>query len=64
MKCPEARVISGFFHLSKSQKGKRIGPNTVSNPEVGRNVGFEGVVRVAVMLGQARDPEVLFPLKN
>ena len=37
-----------------------IGANTVSNLEAGRNVGFENVVRVAMVLGRARELEDLF----
>ncbi|HKS11520.1 MAG TPA: helix-turn-helix transcriptional regulator [Pseudomonas sp.] len=37
-----------------------IGTNTVSNLEAGRNVGFESVVRVAMVLGRIKDLEGLF----
>lgn len=37
-----------------------IGTHTVSNFEAGRNVGFEGVVRVAMVLGRAKELEGLF----
>lgn len=37
-----------------------IGTNTVSNLEAGRNVGFENVVRVAMVLGRAKELEGLF----
>lgn len=37
-----------------------IGSNTVSNLEAGRNVGFENMVRVAMVLGRARELEGLF----
>jgi transcriptional regulator with XRE-family HTH domain len=37
-----------------------IGTNTVSNLEAGRNVGFENVVRVAMVLGRTRELEALF----
>ncbi|WP_268796540.1 helix-turn-helix domain-containing protein [Pseudomonas huanghezhanensis] len=37
-----------------------IGTNTVSNLEAGRNVGFENVVRVAMVLGRTKDLENLF----
>lgn len=37
-----------------------IGINTVSNLEAGRNVGFENVVRVAMVLGRANELEALF----
>ncbi|KAF1032093.1 MAG: hypothetical protein GAK37_00571 [Pseudomonas sp.] len=37
-----------------------IGTNTVSNLEAGRNVGFENVVRVAMVLGRTKELESLF----
>ncbi|WP_248800924.1 helix-turn-helix domain-containing protein [Pseudomonas sp. MWU13-2105] len=37
-----------------------IGANTVSNLESGRNVGFENVVRVAMVLGRTKELEGLF----
>ncbi|WP_338923140.1 helix-turn-helix transcriptional regulator [Pseudomonas silesiensis] len=37
-----------------------IGTNTVSNLEAGRNVGFENVVRVAMVLGRSMELEGLF----
>ncbi|WP_085656116.1 helix-turn-helix domain-containing protein [Pseudomonas sp. B11(2017)] len=37
-----------------------IGTNTVSNLESGRNVGFENVIRVAIVLGRAHELENLF----
>lgn len=37
-----------------------IGVNTVSNLEAGRNVGFENLVRVAMVLGRAKELEALF----
>ncbi|MFA7393969.1 MAG: helix-turn-helix transcriptional regulator [Pigmentiphaga sp.] len=37
-----------------------IGANTVSNLEAGRNVGFENVVRVAMVLGRVKEFEGLF----
>lgn len=37
-----------------------IGTNTVSNLEAGRNVGFENVVRVAMVLGRIKELEGLF----
>lgn len=37
-----------------------IGVNTVSNLEAGRNVGFENVIRVATVLGRAKELEELF----
>lgn len=42
-----------------------IGVNTVSNLEAGRNVGFENLVKVAMVLGQVNELEALFaPLKG
>jgi transcriptional regulator with XRE-family HTH domain len=40
-----------------------IGVNTVSNMESGRNVGFENLVRVAMVLGRGKEFEVLFQPK-
>ena len=40
-----------------------IGTNTVSNLEAGRNVGFENLVRVAMVLGRTKELEALFPPK-
>lgn len=37
-----------------------IAVNTVSNLEAGRNVGFESMVRVAMVLGRAKELEGLF----
>ncbi|WP_211186838.1 helix-turn-helix domain-containing protein [Rouxiella aceris] len=37
-----------------------IGVNTLSNLESGRNVGFETVVRVAMVLGRVKELEQLF----
>lgn len=37
-----------------------VGVNTVSNLEAGRNVAFESVVRVAMVLGRHQDLEQLF----
>lgn len=40
-----------------------IGVNTVSNLESGKNVGFENVVRVAMVLGRFSELEALFKPK-
>lgn len=40
-----------------------IGTNTVSNLEAGRNVGFEAVIRVAMVLGRMKEVEALFQPK-
>lgn len=37
-----------------------VGVNTVSNLEAGRNVGFENVIRVAMVLGRVKELEALF----
>ena len=37
-----------------------IGTNTVSNLEAGRNVGFENLVRVAMVLGRTQELNALF----
>lgn len=40
-----------------------LGINTVSNLEAGRNVSFESLVRVAMVLGRAKELEALFQPK-
>lgn len=40
-----------------------ISSNTLSNLEAGRNVGFESLVRVAMVLGRAKELESLFQPK-
>lgn len=40
-----------------------IGVNTVSNLESGRNVGFENLVKVAMVLGRVNELEALFSPK-
>ncbi|QXI26218.1 helix-turn-helix domain-containing protein [Pseudomonas vanderleydeniana] len=37
-----------------------VGINTVSNLEAGRNVGFENVIRVAMVLGRVKELEACF----
>ena len=37
-----------------------IGVNTVSNLEAGRNVSFENLIRVAMVLGRLKELEELF----
>lgn len=37
-----------------------IGTNTVSKLETGRNVGFENLIRVAMVLGRRKELEALF----
>ncbi|WP_279577348.1 helix-turn-helix transcriptional regulator [Pseudomonas sp. B1-22] len=37
-----------------------VGVNTVSNFESGRSVAFESVVRIAIVLGRAKEVEALF----
>lgn len=37
-----------------------VGTNTVSNLETGRNVGFENLIRVAMVLGRRKELEALF----
>ncbi|RJT51930.1 transcriptional regulator [Rahnella variigena] len=40
-----------------------VGVNTVSNLESGKNVGFENVIRVAMVLGRLSELEELFKPK-
>lgn len=46
--------------LAQQMTQAGIGANTVSNMESGRNVGFEHLVRVAMVLGRAGELEALF----
>ena len=60
--CERLRMERLALQMTQADVAGRagIGANTVSNLEAGRNVGFENVVRVAMVLGRARELEDLF----
>ena len=60
--CERLRTERLALQMTQADEAGRagIGANTVSNLEAGRNVGFENVVRVAMVLGRARELEDLF----
>lgn len=60
--CARLRTERLALQLTQAEVAGRagIGTNTVSNLEAGRNVGFESVVRVAMVLGKFKDLENLF----
>lgn len=60
--CDRLRIERMALGMTQSELAGRagIGVNTVSNLEAGRNVGFENLVRVAMVLGRAAELESLF----
>lgn len=60
--CERLRKERLAQQMTQAEVGGRagVGINTVSNMEAGRNVGFENVVRVAMVLGRIKELEGLF----
>lgn len=60
--CERLRTERLALQMTQAEVAGRagIGTNTVSNLEAGRNVGFENVVRVAMVLGRTKELEGLF----
>jgi transcriptional regulator with XRE-family HTH domain len=60
--CERLRKERLAQHMTQADVAGRagVGVNTVSNLEAGRNVSFESVVRVAMVLGRHQDLEQLF----
>lgn len=62
MLCGRLRQERITQQITQSDVASRagLGVNTVSNLESGRNVNFESVVRVAMVLGRSKELETLF----
>lgn len=60
--CARLRTERLTREMTQAEVAGRAGlsSNTVSNLEAGRNVGFENIVRVAMVLGRNRELEDLF----
>lgn len=60
--CQRLRTERLVLQMTQADVAGRagIGVNTVSNLETGRNVGFDNVVRVAMVLGRAKELDSLF----
>ncbi|MBC8998944.1 helix-turn-helix transcriptional regulator [Pseudomonas sp. N40(2020)] len=60
--CQRLRTERLALEMTQADVAARagIGTNTVSNLEAGRNVGFDNLVRVAMVLGRGKELEDLF----
>ena len=60
--CERLRKERLYLEMTQSDVATRAGisVNTVSNLEAGRNVSFENLVRVAMVLGRLKELEELF----
>lgn len=60
--CARLRTERLALQMTQAEVAGRAGiaSNTVSNLEAGRNVSFESVVRVAMVLGRSQELEGLF----
>lgn len=60
--CERLRTDRLALEMTQADVAARagIGTNTVSNLEAGRNVGFENLVRVAMVLERSKELENLF----
>ena len=60
--CERLRKERLYLEMTQADVAARagIGVNTVSNLEAGRNVSFENLVRVAMVLGRLKELEELF----
>ncbi|MBC3459051.1 helix-turn-helix domain-containing protein [Pseudomonas mosselii] len=60
--CERLRTERLAQQMSQAEVAARagVGTNTVSNLETGRNVGFENLIRVAMVLGRRKELEAVF----
>lgn len=60
--CERLRKERLFLEMTQADIAARAGVsvNTVSNLEAGRNVSFENLVRIAMVLGRLQELEALF----
>ena len=60
--CERLRKERLYLEMTQADLATRAGisVNTVSNLEAGRNVSFENLVRVAMVLGRLKELEELF----
>ena len=60
--CERLRKERLYLRMTQANVAARagVGVNTVSNLEAGRNVSFENLVRIAMVLGRLKELEALF----